>query len=398
MKFLTWNVRGLDSWKKGALIKQFISRLNPNVVILQETKLSYMDILIVKSLWSAHGINWSALDASGMASGILILWNDPDLKAAEMIEGVFSLTINFCLSDGFLFWVSGIYGPSTTEFHYLFWQELLDLSDLCENHWILAGDFNVTRWSWEKSNGRPLTKSMWLFNSFIEDSSLIDVPLTNGQHTWSRNTSFSLIDCFLLTNGCIDKLGMPIAKRMTRTTSDHFPILLDFGQNNWGLTPFRFENMWLSHKTFKPFLETWWGNKPLHGWPGHGLMMKLKSLKYAIKLWITEHFRCIHSQKEDLTNLMNSLDDLEGSQPVTPDQSRARIQAKEDLLSVVAKEEAFWRQRCKQKWLCEGDENTKFFHRFLANKRRRSIITEILSKKGIGLTQIKDIEEEFIDF
>lgn len=156
--------------------------------------------------------------------------------------------------------------------------------------------------TWQASNQEYVA-----FQHFYR--SLTDIPLSNGMHTWSRNSSFSLIDQFLLSNGCIEKLGLPIAKRMVRTTSDHFPILLDFDQNNWGPTPFRFENMWLTHKTFLPFLEAWWKEVPVLCWPGHGLMMKLKSLKIAVKQWNKQTFGCIISQKEALANQIKKLDD-----------------------------------------------------------------------------------------
>lgn len=67
-----------------ALIKQSISQVNPNMVILQEAKLSQIDSVIVKSFWSSHGINWAALDATRTVGGILILWNDLDFVAVEI--------------------------------------------------------------------------------------------------------------------------------------------------------------------------------------------------------------------------------------------------------------------------------------------------------------------------
>lgn len=36
-----------------------------------------------------------------------------------------------------------------------------------------------------------------------------------------------------------------------RITSDHHPIISDTNAVKWGLTPFKFENMWLQHKDFK---------------------------------------------------------------------------------------------------------------------------------------------------
>lgn len=43
-----------------------------------------------------------------------------------------------------------------------------------------------------------------------------------------------------------------------RITSDHHPIISDTNAVKWGLTPFKFENMWLQHKDFKGKFRRWW--------------------------------------------------------------------------------------------------------------------------------------------
>lgn len=40
MKIVSWNVRGIGAPPKRALIKSFLVKLNPDVVLLQETRLN----------------------------------------------------------------------------------------------------------------------------------------------------------------------------------------------------------------------------------------------------------------------------------------------------------------------------------------------------------------------
>lgn len=50
MKLIAWNVRGLGSRPKRAIVKDLISRENPDLVILQESKLHQIDRKVVKSV------------------------------------------------------------------------------------------------------------------------------------------------------------------------------------------------------------------------------------------------------------------------------------------------------------------------------------------------------------
>ena len=129
-------------------------------------------------------------------------------------------------------------------------------------NWLLAGDFNTSRWAHEKSSGKA-TKSMRHFNNFIREAELIDLPLSNGLYTWSNNRSpptLTLIDRFLATEDLLEKFSNAGVQKLNRPTSDHYPILLSMGCCKWGPSPFRFENMWLNHSEFLPMVEYWWRN------------------------------------------------------------------------------------------------------------------------------------------
>lgn len=48
-----------------------------------------------------------------------------------------------------------------------------------------------------------------------------------------------------------------------------------------------------------------------------------------------------------------------------------------DLDSLLKGEEIHWKQKAKCKWLKEGDNNTKFFHKVAYGKKRKSLITRM---------------------
>lgn len=71
-------------------------------------------------------------------------------------------------------------------------------------------------------------------------------------------------------------------------------------------------------------------------------MIKLKrSLKVALKSWNTKHFGCLITQKDKLIQTINSLDDHESIHPLPPNKALERNAAREELISLAAKEEIF---------------------------------------------------------
>ena len=55
MKIISWNVRWLGSWKKRT-VKDFLKTVNPEIVMLQETKKETCDRRFVGSVWNGRDI------------------------------------------------------------------------------------------------------------------------------------------------------------------------------------------------------------------------------------------------------------------------------------------------------------------------------------------------------
>lgn len=109
-----------------------------------------------------------------------------------------------------------------------------------EDLWCLGGDFNVTRFSHERSREGRLTQSMRGFSNFIDEVELVDLPLLRGCFTWSgrlHNQNLARLDHFLLSQEWIDRFGSVLQTKLPKSTSDHHPILLEGGGVRRGPIP-----------------------------------------------------------------------------------------------------------------------------------------------------------------
>jgi hypothetical protein len=91
------------------------------------------------------------------------------------------------------------------------------------------------------------------FPIFIFEESLMDIPLKDGNFTWSNNRdspSWSRIDMFLISPKWEDNFLNVIQSKLPRVLSYHFPILLDCGDFQRGVSYFKFEDMWLKSYRF----------------------------------------------------------------------------------------------------------------------------------------------------
>ncbi|XP_022148172.1 protein root UVB sensitive 1, chloroplastic isoform X2 [Momordica charantia] len=131
--------------------------------------------------------------ASLVFSEYLLSGEVPPIKDVNNEEPLFPAVpfLNTRLARGPADWLSGFLG---------FKGPFFPFSILCTDCWLLRGYFNITGWSHEKPNQWRPTPNMCLFNEFIVDTDLRDLPLTNGLFTWSNlreSLSISLIDWFL---------------------------------------------------------------------------------------------------------------------------------------------------------------------------------------------------------
>lgn len=401
MRIVTWNIRGIGNANKRGLIKEEIMALNPDFLILQETKRESFSRGEVAGIWSSRFKEWVTLDSVGASGGIAIIWDRRRTKVIDSMVGEYSVSIHVAEADGSTWWLSGVYGPATYRGRSDFLEEIGALFGMCGPRWCIAGDFNIPRFPAEKSNGSRTTTSMRNFDDLIRDLGLVDPPLLNGVFTWTNfrvNPTCARLDRFLflrewggMFQSCRQRLGR-------RVTSDHTPICLESGVVHWGPAPFRFENEWLNHTSFQSALEGWWSWDENQGGPGHTLMRKLWRVRRGLKSWNVNVFGGVQARKNDLKSTIERLDICEGTSTWNENMSMARRAAKLDLEHIILIENRMAAQKLRVKWAKEGDANTNFFHRILGARKSKNMIDRLHLQSGNFTENREEIIHEIVSF
>ncbi|KAK9930653.1 hypothetical protein M0R45_027684 [Rubus argutus] len=210
MRIVTWNVRGLGSKRKRSMIRNLVVSSGADIIILQETKMAKIERRLVSSIWGVRFKEWVSIPAIGRSGGLVVIWNTRSVSVLESLVGLFSVSIKMKGMNGIDWWLTGVYGSNGYRERVSFWEELASLYGLCGPR----------------------------------------------------------LDRFLFSTGWEDVFSDARQLALTRVTSDHCPVLLDTNIVKWGPAPFRFENMWLEHPSFKENFKIWWEEEIFQGWEG----------------------------------------------------------------------------------------------------------------------------------
>jgi exonuclease III len=112
--FLSWNVRGLNDPKKRANVKNFIVSEKPDVICVQETKLSSVSNSLLKEIMGVLLDSQACILANRTAGGVILAWKSS--LFTELSRQIKSYVVTVDLQsklDNSVMRVSGVYGPST---------------------------------------------------------------------------------------------------------------------------------------------------------------------------------------------------------------------------------------------------------------------------------------------
>jgi hypothetical protein len=153
----------------------------------------------------------------------------------------------------------------------------------------VCGDFNCVRVPEERKGRWTVFRQADanLFNNFIDDNFLIDLPICGRMFTWYQGdgVSMSRLDCFLLSAKWCEFWPNTIQVAHQRVLSDHVPLTLHVDEANWGPRPLRMLKCWADFPGYEDFVRNTWGSFHLQGWGGFVLRKKLKLMKASLKEW-----------------------------------------------------------------------------------------------------------------
>lgn len=271
IKILSWNCRGLGDLEKCRVVSDVIRNSRCDVVLLQETKLNEVNLRYVLSfLPSFFNSNCAFNQASHSKGGLIIAWKRAfDLQMCYSTPHTLTVSLRNCKEDREIL-ITNVYGPAVESEKARFIDELIYVRDQVNLPWILAGDFNLVRWMVDRSGIMREFELMDLFNDFIRQSGLVDVPLSNRLFTWSNKRpqpSFSKIDRVLISGEW--NIDFPVitleAKEMV--VSDHTPLLLTCKNTVPQPKNFRLETFWFKYEIPRVLVQRLWEGKEVRGPP-----------------------------------------------------------------------------------------------------------------------------------
>ncbi|MCH81419.1 LINE-1 reverse transcriptase like, partial [Trifolium medium] len=294
-------------------------------------------------------------------------------------------------------YIVNVYAPSSSSGKRKLWQALLEFKLNNEKgEWCLGGDFNAVLKVGERKGSSSLYRQAerWEFNQFVEGMDVIDIPVTGKKFTWfsADGKTMSRLDRFLLSEGFIEKGGVTGQWIGDRDISDHCPIWLLCSKLDWGPKPFKFNNCWLDHAEFKPFVEKLWSNMKIEGKKAFILKEKLKRTKEELKKWNKEVFGVLDLNIDSTVKKLNDVESL-----IASDVAVAEIVDKGGI------QKSFWdqlhhkksllKQKSRMRWVKEGDANSRFFHASIKSRCRRNQLVTI-KKDKVWLQGVDCIKNE----
>lgn len=379
MKFLNWNARGINSSKKRQVLADLIVHHHIDFIAIQETKKETFTARSLKSISNKFDL-WFWVPSKGRSGGILFGGDSSQFKYISHSVHTFYLDLRLeCKLDGQQWQITIVYGPVDRTKKKAFWDELELLRNTLTLPWILCGDFNAIRHRTDKSGPLFDIPTSTLFNNFVNRHQLIEHKLSNRKYTWSNGNRFALLDRFFTNIPWDQMYPTSFCSDLGKYGSDHCPLVLNISANfDHSSSIFRFDPLWLEQPEFIQLVHKWWGQYPLDptdidkSWNA-----KLKFLRRKIKGWARNFYSSKKKMKQHLLDRLHSLELILEQRNFSPLEHSEWIHTKQQLDDIYLEEEIHWKARSKQKWLEEGDNNTKYFHTIATHRSKKNKILSL---------------------
>jgi len=235
MKGLIWNCRGIKKFGVSSYLRNLILEHKFNFGGLQETMKANIEDKILRVLDPEGVYLWKWIPSRGKSGGILSGINTETCDVGSFVEGKYMLQLNIWDREKRMKWnFINVYGTAQDEHKYEFLSELANFCCQNKDPYLVGGDFNIIRFSSEKSNNGGMHRNTGVFNSIISSQELIDIHMTGGKFTWSNNHEFPTLerlDRFLMSKDWEDLFPNVMVYKLPRDISDHNPLILSSSSN-----------------------------------------------------------------------------------------------------------------------------------------------------------------------
>ncbi|GJX07656.1 RNA-directed DNA polymerase, eukaryota, reverse transcriptase zinc-binding domain protein [Tanacetum coccineum] len=239
-----------------------------------------------------------------------------------------------------------------------------------------------------------------IFNAFIHDASLIDLPMGGRRFTWMNKTGSKLskLDRFLISNSVFLEHSNLQVMVLEKVWSDHNPIFLHCMKFDFGPIPFKIFHSWFDRNDFDDVVkEAWSGLLNANEGPLLSLNGKVKGLKSQFKLWFSQTKATEASRKKSILDSLRVLDEKIDAGMAREEEKILRVNNWYELDNLEKLESKDLFQKARVKSDVEGDEKSKNFHGIINSKRNTQRIHGIMHE-GVWIFEPNAIKSAFLNF
>ncbi|PNX84817.1 cysteine-rich receptor-like protein kinase, partial [Trifolium pratense] len=334
----------------------------------------------------------------GASGGLLTIWDSAEVEMWSSVsyEHVLWSHGRFLKNDE-EFYIANVYAPCDNSAKQRLWDSLSNRIQLLDGKRVcVCGDFNAVKSVEERRSTRVGHSSLdhIPFQRFIDDNSLIDLPLGGRKFTWYKGdgSTMSRLDRFLLSEEwCMAWPNCAQVAQM-RGLSDHCPLILSANEEDWGPRPARMLKCWSDIPGYTSFVRDKLNSLQVDGWGGYVLKEKFKLIKSALKDWHATHAQNLPSRIDSLKNRLSALDTKGEEEDLLATELEELHGITSNIQSLSRLNASICWQQSRSKWLKEGDANSKYFHSVLASRRRRNSFSSI-QVEGVTVEGVHPIRQ-----
>jgi hypothetical protein len=141
---------------------------------------------------------------------------------------------------------------------------------------------------------------------------------------------------------------------------------------------FCFEIFWISQEVFFYLVAIWWSQCFLGSIKAVGWQIKIKHMSSKMKGWSRNLSHTIHLKKLTCSSKVEHFEHIQETRALDRDEILDLLDCKKEVYDLHHDEITKWAHRAKDKWVKEGDANTKYFHTIAYHNFKKHIISRLI--------------------
>ena len=358
---------------------------------VKTSKFSPHDLIENFSLQGCHVVR-----ADGISGGLWLLWTeDVDIEVVKSSPNYILANVSF-KCPRFVFRLVCLYGDPYHVRTNDIWSEVVAFVNVDNSPLFCMGDLNDLLNSDEKIGvAHPNYNRISSLRTIINNCGLFDLGYNGPAYTWtnrrfSSNPTFERLDRCLANVAWCRLFPNTNVYHLPLIYGDHAPILaIPTSNRPRKKRMFKFENWWLYENDFQEVSREAWqksADMPFY--------KRTKHLGFHLQRWSRKGKASLNNQ---LRKIEGEIANLQSLPPNSYDYSFEDKLIHEHAC-IQNKISEYYRQRCKKRWVTQGDRNTSFFHNSVIKRRRKNRISSIKNLDGSSATTNDQIAKCFINF